>query len=175
MGQLYGMLEGRFRFAGKSDHQVGAQTKAGNRCDRAIDERDELSCLIRTVHGRQDSVVSALERDMEIGTELRGGRHAVQEGVGDRRRLDRGNPDPPEAVDGFQAIDQSEKIRAALMILSDVHAGQHHLLIASRRQYFSFTENVVQHAAAFMASRKRDQAKAAHDVAAVLDFEQRPG
>ncbi len=123
------------------------------------------------VHGLQDLVIPALQRNVQIGAELFGRSEEVEQFVGDGRGLDRRNANAFKIRDVIEAAKHRAKVNALLRVLADVHSGQHNLLIASVRQTPDLAENIVKLSATLMPPCERNDAEAAHGAAAVLYLE----
>ena len=65
------MIECFLSLSGKPDHDISSQPEVRNHRHGPADQTSKLFDIVRTIHGRQDRIVSALNGDVEIGTELR--------------------------------------------------------------------------------------------------------
>src|SRR5215831_21172161 len=97
----------------------------------------------------------------------------MQERVCDRRRFNRRNSDSFKSCNRLKSFDQSHKIYVSLAVLPNIDPCQNHLSISAFSKQCGFPYYVFHEAASFTTSGERDETKAAHDVAAVLDLEQR--
>src|SRR5215472_2482033 len=97
----------------------------------------------------------------------------MQERVCDRRRFNRRNSDSFKSCNRLKSFDQSHKIHVSLTVLPDIYPCQNNLSISAVSKQCGFLYHVFQQATSFTTSGERDETKTAHDVAAVLDLEQR--
>src|SRR5574341_39903 len=73
----------------------------------------------------------------------------------------------------LESLDQSHKIHAAVTVLPDVHPCQHDFTISPRGKNRGLLDHIIRKTTPFMPSCEWNQTEAAHDVTAVLNFEQR--
>ena len=85
------------------------------------------------VHGLQDLVIPALQRNVQIGAELFGRSEEVEQFVGDGRGFDRRNADSFKVRNLVEAAKHRTKVNALLLVLADIYPRQHNLLIAPGR------------------------------------------
>src|SRR5215813_10203069 len=97
----------------------------------------------------------------------------MQERICDRRRFNRRNSDSFKSCNRLKSFDQSHKIHVSLTVLPDIYPCQNNLSISAVSKQCGFLYHVFQQATSFTTSGERDETKTAHDVAAVLDLEQR--
>src|SRR5512147_2395455 len=111
---------------------------------------------------------------MEIGAEFRGAGQEIQQFVADGRRFDRGDADAFEARYAIELSEQGTEVMAVVEILAEVHSREHDLAIPARTQAVRLLQNVLQPSASFVSPRERNDAKAAHGAAPVLNLQRRP-
>ncbi len=128
-----------------------------------------------SIHGLQNLVVSALQRDMKIGAEFFRGCEKVKQFITDGRGFDGRNADTVEIGDSIESPKQGAKVQALMSILTDIHAGKHNLSVASSRQALNFAHKVFERSAALMPSGERNNAETAHRATAVLYLQQGAG
>ena len=107
---------------------------------------------------------------MEIAAELMRRRHVLQDVLRESGRLDGRQPDAFHTGDGVQSTNHVQKIRSFAVISADVHPGEDHFLMPLGGKGFRLMDDVRQNPAAFMAAGKRNDAEAAHEIAAVLNL-----
>lgn len=168
-------LKGVIVLSGKPHHDIRPQPQIRDLAQGALDEVSIFVRRIRPVHGRQDPIVSALKRNMEIGAEGRGRRHQIEQLIRDRRGFNRRNTDTFQAGHLFQPPDHRAEVGALLPVLADIHAGQHHFAHALCGKLFRLAHNIAQDPAALMAARKGNDAEAAHRTAPVLNLQRGTG
>lgn len=64
------VLESRFCLTGEPDHEIGSKPEVGNLGECRFNELAVGFDRMPPVHGSQDCVVAALQRDMKIGAKL---------------------------------------------------------------------------------------------------------
>ena len=167
-----GFVELRVGLAGKADHDVRADAHAGNARRDFADEREVFLERIMPAHVAQNAPAAALQRNVdERRQRVRGIVHAVENAVGNRLGLDAADAHAGNAGNGGDGVDDAENVVSGILIRADVHARERDFLRAARGEAFRFRDEIGKIAGTRAPTRERDDAVAAHEVAAVLHFE----
>ena len=70
--QFAGVFKSFFGFAGKADDNIRPQSQSRNGGDCALNNFELLTAVIISMHGFQGFIITALQRDMQVRTELFG-------------------------------------------------------------------------------------------------------
>ena len=184
VGENVGVREGIFRkcaagfgkffvrFAGKPDHDVGPDANVRH---ATVDFANKIQIFRERVvaaHIVQNAVAAALERQVQKRRErVRGIAHAVKNAVGNRFRLDTSDADAVDSGNGGNGVDHAENVFPGIVVGADINSGERDFAHAPRGERFRFRKQVGEVAGTRSAACKRDNAVAAHEVAAVLDFQ----
>ena len=109
--------------AGKADDQVGGDGGVRDCGPHAVDDAEVPLGPVGPAHGPQDAVGAGLQRHVQRGAHVRGGRHRLDDVVGELGRVRRGEPDALQAVD---AAAGAQQLRERTAIAGQVRVGERH-------------------------------------------------
>ncbi len=141
----------------------------------AIHECEVIGDGVFPPHSFEHAIVAALERQVEIGTELFPLGHTVDKTLLDGRRLDRGEPYAVEAANRAETIDEIGERAAAVVVRPHVYAGDDDLAVPLFHERARLADAVVEVAAPRGTSALGDDAVRTDEAAPFLNFEIRAG
>ncbi len=175
-GKRSGMIV--FGFAGETGNDVGADSSMREAFADQFDAAGIGLGAIPAVHGGEDSVGGGLQRHMEVLGDAIGPSEKIDEVLGNVERL---NGADAETLDRCFAEDAAEEIfefdagRKVAAVGAEIDAAEDDFAIAGFGEALDFPNNLRWGQAAALAPDEGDDAVGAAGVAAVLDFESRPG
>ena len=161
------------------DAEEDARVTLLRRLEDVADQRDlgfEHLCRVTAVHRLQGAVAARLDGDVEVRQELRARGDPAQDLLREQVRLDRGDSETLDARHRVQRLQQvQEGLPGALAEVARVHARQHHLHDALRRDGAGLLHDLRDGDVAALAAGQRHGAVGAVVVAAVLDLQEGAG
>ena len=137
-----------------------------------------VGAQVPALHALQDQVAAGLQRQMQMRHQARLVGEQPPQIVVDRRRVERGQAQPRQVRHQRQqpAHELAQRRRAGQVraVGGDVHAGQHHLLVARLDQGAHLRHHRAHRHAARRAAAERDDAEGAAMVAALLHLDEGP-
>ena len=112
---------------------------------------------------------------MQVRAQFGGTSHEFQQFIADCGWFDGGDADPRKIRDLLQRPDDINERKPRMVVPADIHSREYDLLMPPGHQSLRFAQQIVYLPAAFMPTRKGNDAERAHEVAAVLHLEIRPG
>ena len=165
-------LESRLVLRGKADDHVGGQVEVGERLELAQIGLDRVAARHRAEH----AVVARLERHVQVRAYDRRLAERGDELVVDVVDLDRGEPEPLDALDRARSTDQRRERVAGGTVAkaAEVDACEDDLAMTLCDALADLAEHRVGAAAPRGAADERDHAERARERAAVLDLDEGP-
>ena len=162
--RFVGVLEGDFAFAGEADDDIGADRDARNAFADLGNQLAVLAVGVAAPHHLEDFVIACLQRDLNVGHDLRKRGDGVNQlgghpiGVG-------GQKAQPQQVGNFGKVsEQLRQVITAFQVLTKAVNDlpeQNELLSAAGDEAAGFLENFFRVAAAFFSAFARNDAVSA--------------
>ncbi len=170
--QLGALFEIFFGFAGKSHHKIGSDADAGHAVVGELDKLQKLFAGVVAFHGGKDVVGSGLRGDMQEGHE-RMGRvvHQLEEFFGDGGGFNGTDADALEAGKFAESGGDVVDVFFVIGVGAEIDAGEDDFFCAAADELAGLVEQVGDFARPDPSAREGDDAEAAHEVAAILDFQ----
>jgi len=169
---LAGFFEEFGSFSREADEDVGTDAEIGDGFVGEVNKVEEFAEVVLSAHGFENGVGAGLEWDVEVRKEgVFRIRHAGEEFGGDGGGFDAGDADAGESWEFVEGVGDVYDGVAGVVVGAEVDSGEDEFADSSGDQVLGIFHKVGKVSGSGSASGERDDAKGAHEVTAVLNFE----
>ena len=176
--QMQRVGKGALRFAGEARHHIDSDGDAGDSLVHPPQEVTKEGRGIVPAHRGQDPVIAALEGDMKVAADRVGGTQQGNEGAADLSRFHRTQTEAIYGPSLNDLLNEARKVCLGPKIAApgaEVDSGEDNLTVAVQDKNRDSLLDLFAGKTPAFSPDMGDDAVAAEGVAAVLDFQKRPG